>query len=73
MRTRTYPTHYSSGPFRLIRLSHRGGYMIADGRHTGPRTRYAITAPHPTSGRPVPARLPLLEALGRLDELAADL
>jgi hypothetical protein len=73
VRTRRYPTRYARGPFRLVRISQRGGYAIEDTRHTGPRARYALTEPQPNTGRPIPLRLPLSDALRRMDELAAEL
>jgi hypothetical protein len=72
VRLRRYPTAYRRGPFALVRLSHRAGYAVIDERHTGPRVRYALTEPHPTTGRPMPRRLPLPEALAALAQLAAD-
>lgn len=69
---RATTTTYARGPYRLVRMSRGGGYAIEDTTHTGKRRRYALTEPHPTTGRPVPSRFPLTVALARLDELAAD-
>jgi hypothetical protein len=49
-----YPTPYTVGPFRLVRLRRRSGFAIVDTR-TG---RYAYTKPSRATARPLPAMIP---------------
>jgi hypothetical protein len=66
----SFPTSHAIGPYRLVTFRHRGGYAIADTRARG---RYVWTEPNPTTGRPIPLRFPLAEAITKMHEAARGL
>jgi hypothetical protein len=68
MMRHSYPTHYTSGPYRLIRHRLMGGYAIRDER----TRRYAYSEPHPNTGRPIPAHMPLGKAMERMQRLTVE-
>jgi hypothetical protein len=65
----TFPTPHAVGPYRLVRFRLMGGYAIADTRARG---RYAWTEPHPVTGRPIPLRFPLAEAIDKMTAAAIE-
>jgi len=65
----TYPTSHAIGPYRLITFRRLSGYAIRDERAA---RRYVWTEPNPMTGRPIPRRYPLAEAIAKMTAAAVE-